>query len=317
MVAGVNKARREDTLSTHRERVLRAMVHIQSNLGSELTLERLADVAHMSPFHFQRVFRECAGEGPAAFVRRLRLERAARDLRYSARTVGRIAADLGYGHRESFVRAFHARFGASPLRYRDRAIHPRRANGQPLSRAGEGSRIAKNAIGGPDRIRVDNFPAVHVAFIRRIGGDGAPFDQFPRLIEWGAERQQARPQDLVRLGVVHDDPAVTPESQRRFDVCICVAPNVRPEGDIGVQVVGGGEYAVGTLRGPHPRLPATRARISRECVTLLRRTLRAAPAIEVYLNDGVRVSRLVTDVLVPVETERRSTRWYFRRSRPA
>lgn len=297
MVAGVNNAARDDTRATHRERVLRAMVHIQANLASPLPLDRLAAVAHMSPFHFQRIFSHDAGEGPASFVRRLRLERAARVLRYTTRSVSRIAVEIGYGHRESFVRAFHARFGAAPADYRARS--PRR-------------HIPGAALARVRGMRVDNFPELHLAFIRRIGGPGVPFDQFPRLLAWAAAKQRARPEDMLRLGVAHDDPSVTPAARRRFDACVCVAPSVRPEGDIGVQVLGGGEFAVATHRGSRASLPAVRERIARACSRALRRRRRAAPAFEIYLDDA---RRPVTDILIPVETEQPTRRWYFRRVR--
>jgi AraC family transcriptional regulator len=242
------------------------------------------------------------GEGPAQHARRLRLERAALELRWTDKPADRIAAEHGYGHRESFIRAFRAHFGAAPAAFRAprRATNHgwplRRRPGEPLSRA--------------PRVCVDNFPALHLAFVRRIGNRDVPHEEFPRLVEWATARLRAAPADILCLGVVHDDPTITPGPRRRFDACIAVPPSVRPQGDIGVQVIGGGEYGVGRGRPGE----ASRRRVARLCTYGLRRRLRAAPVIEVYLGNPA-AGRPLADVLVPVETLRPTKRWYFRRAR--
>ncbi len=83
-----------------------------------LSLDELASVAHFSPYHFHRVFRGMVGETVAEHVRRLRLERAARHLIYTRRSVTDLAFDAGYETMESFIRAFRKRFGYAPSCYR-------------------------------------------------------------------------------------------------------------------------------------------------------------------------------------------------------
>jgi len=63
------------------------------------------------------------------------------------------------------------------------------------------------------------------------------------------------------LGVCHDDPDVTPPEKFRYGACLVVGESVRPEGEVGVQEVGGGEYAVATHRGPYQTLAQTYARL--------------------------------------------------------
>ena len=64
------KTLRPTTLAAHQQRVLRCLVQIESRLDAELSLDALARQAHLSPFHFQRVFTSLVGESPAGFVRR-------------------------------------------------------------------------------------------------------------------------------------------------------------------------------------------------------------------------------------------------------
>src|SRR5438132_4034806 len=103
---------------TYRQRVLQVQLHIQEHLDEELPLDRLARVAHFSPFHFHRLFRALVGETVSEYVRRLRLESAAVALKTTDKTVLQVALDAGYGTHEAFTRAFRQMFGISPSQFR-------------------------------------------------------------------------------------------------------------------------------------------------------------------------------------------------------
>lgn len=114
--------RRRSTLHATRHdyqaRVVRVLRHIQEHLDGALDLQELARVACFSSFHFHRVFAAMTGETIADHVRRLRLERAAMQLRSSPRPVIQVALDAGYQAHEAFTRAFKAAFGVSPAQFR-------------------------------------------------------------------------------------------------------------------------------------------------------------------------------------------------------
>jgi len=84
---------------------------------------KLTDVAsafRLSDRYVRRVF-EGAREKPSDFIRRRRLELAARMLRDGERThhtILSIALDCGFNDAAYFSRCFHERFGASPRNYR-------------------------------------------------------------------------------------------------------------------------------------------------------------------------------------------------------
>ncbi|MQA80875.1 MAG: helix-turn-helix domain-containing protein [Streptosporangiales bacterium] len=87
--------------------------------------ETLAARAHLSRFHFDRVVAATAGETPAAFRRRILLERAAYRLVSSRHGVLDIAVEAGYSSHEAFTRAFARAFGSSPTAWRRRPSQPR------------------------------------------------------------------------------------------------------------------------------------------------------------------------------------------------
>ncbi len=99
---------KSSTRSDYAGRVLRVLTHIQEHLDAPLVLSDLAALAHFSPFHFHRVFRGMVGESVLQHVRRLRLERAAMQLKTTADSVTSIALDAGYEAHEAFTRAFRS-----------------------------------------------------------------------------------------------------------------------------------------------------------------------------------------------------------------
>ncbi len=89
---------------------------MQDHLAEPLDIEVLAARANQSVRNFHRRFAEATGQTPAAFVARLRLDRA-RALLDAGMTPQRAAADSGFGSSERLARAFGKTFGISPAAY--------------------------------------------------------------------------------------------------------------------------------------------------------------------------------------------------------
>jgi len=104
-------------------------------------------------------------------------------------------------------------------------------------------------------------------------------------------------------GSPNDDPEVTPPEKIRYDACITVDETVEPEGDIGVQTLRGGEYAMTVHKGPYEKLIETYGRISGEWAPGSGRVVSSDPCLEVYLNDPHRTppDQLRTEIYVPLE----------------
>jgi transcriptional regulator GlxA family with amidase domain len=94
------------------------------NLDEDLSVPALADRAHMSPRNFARAFRREVGVTPAAYVERLRVERARMELEGSEDPVEAVARRCGFGTVETLRRAFHRRLGVGPAQYRARFRFP-------------------------------------------------------------------------------------------------------------------------------------------------------------------------------------------------
>src|SRR5262245_32825920 len=180
---------------TYQQRLLRVQLFIQDNLDDDLSLERLAKIAHFSPYHFHRIFRALLGEGVHEYVRRLRLESAAQVLRSTGRNVVEVALGAGYGSHEAFSRAFRQRFGVSPSEYRNGV----RGQEEEVTAMGEAKEYP---------LRVEACPERRVAFVRHVGPYGEVGPTFGRFMGWVGQRGLLGPGTMV-LGICHDGPEVT------------------------------------------------------------------------------------------------------------
>ena len=104
--------------SEYAQRINRVIDYLSENLDRQVKLEELAKVACFSEFHFHRIFRAVSGETLNNFTNRLRLEKAARLLRYSDQSLTDIALDCGFSSSATFSRAFRSGYDTSPSWFR-------------------------------------------------------------------------------------------------------------------------------------------------------------------------------------------------------
>ena len=105
-------------LEIHTDCIEDVMRYIREHIGEPLDRETLAAVAGFSVPHFHRVFTAHVGESAISYVRRLRLERAARKLRMGAVDITEVALAAGYDTHAAFSKAFKQQFGLSPSEFR-------------------------------------------------------------------------------------------------------------------------------------------------------------------------------------------------------
>ena len=105
-------------LENHSDCIEDVMRYIRKHISEPLDRGTLAAVAGFSVPHFHRVFTAHVGESAMSYVRRLRLERAARKLRMGAVDITEVALAAGYDTHAAFSKAFKQQFGLSPSEFR-------------------------------------------------------------------------------------------------------------------------------------------------------------------------------------------------------
>jgi AraC family transcriptional regulator len=292
------------TLESYQERILRALLHIQQHLDGPISLEELAEVAHFSPFHFHRIFRGMVGESVNQHLRRLRLERAAGRLKSTPASVLDIALDAGYETHESFTRAFTAMFGQPPSRYRQQSAGA--ALAEPPSGvhyAADGRPVFSPVHEGNTNMTVEvkRIEKLRVAFVRHTGPYNEVGSAWEKLCAWAGPKGLLGPEARF-LAVSHDDPEITAPGKLRYDAAVEVPETVGPEGEIGIQEIGQGDYATAIHTGPYRNLSQTYAAVCGQWAPSSGRDIASGPALEFYLNspDSTPEPDLKTEICLPL-----------------
>ncbi len=95
-----------------------AVAYMESHFFEQLSMNLLADRAHLSIRHFGRIFTSNYGMPPMEYLQRLRLRQACSLLRRSSLTITHIAQECGYRDGNLFSRHFRAYYGITPTQYR-------------------------------------------------------------------------------------------------------------------------------------------------------------------------------------------------------
>ena len=296
---------RESTQKLYEERLLRVLVFIQQNLDEPMPLEELARVAHFSPYHFHRIFRGMVGESLKEHIRRLRLERAAQRLKHTDRSVLEIALEAGFQTHESFTRAFGALLGCSPSQFRSNNTVAFTAPGVHFHNGVIETQSLKSQLPSgvaSMEVKIERMEPLRVAFVRHVG----PYNDVGQAWEtlcMKLGRKGLIGPDSRFVGVCYDDPEVTAPEKIRYDACVTVGEDFTPEGEVGVQMLAGGEFAVVTHSGPYENLNQTYAALFGQWLPHSGRELRSEPSLEFYLNDpeSTDPEDLLTDIYAPLE----------------
>ena len=96
------------------DRIQNALNYAKSNLTKDLTVDELAEAAHLSRRQFSRAFRIETGQSPAKAIETLRVEAAKMMLEDSNHSIEVVARETGFADPERMRRAFLRAFGHPP-----------------------------------------------------------------------------------------------------------------------------------------------------------------------------------------------------------
>ena len=293
-------------------RFARVMTHIHDHLADDLDLDRLADLAHLSSFHWHRIWHACYGETLAATVRRLRMLRASGWLANSTLSVAAIGRRCGYPQPRSFVRAFQAEFGATPAAWR--VLGPERrsrlAGHGEVDSAGleqgathkAGLTTGATGLGGFEaRVSLRDVPLLRLAGLDHRGsymGVGKAFEvAFAHLHGAGLMGPETQ-----GLAAYLDDPFSVAESRLRSRAGWTLPEGASAPAPLVEFNLGGCQCAVLRWRGPYADMRAAYQWLYGEWLPASGFEPLDQPVFEAYLNNprDVAPHDLMTDILLPV-----------------
>lgn len=104
--------------SNYAENIKAVNLFILEHLHEKLTVQQLADTAHMSASHFSRLFKQNTGFSPYDYVLITRLNRAKELLQKTEMSVATIAYETGFNSESNFISFFTESEGISPGKFR-------------------------------------------------------------------------------------------------------------------------------------------------------------------------------------------------------
>jgi len=278
----------------------RVVNRLNEQLEAALTLDDLAAIAGVSPFHFHRLFRAITGETPAGTLRRLRLARAAAMLRNPGKAVTEIAFDAGFESSQAFSKAFRRETGYSASELR-----------RDVARLDEVAQLLARPHGAPAmkplEVRLVTVEPFKVIATRHVGPPLELFRAYGALFEWAQNHGLAESLRGI-YGVALDDPLSVPERDCRFDCCFDfgasadAGQHAGQNVDLRNLVLGGGLYAVTRHTGPYEGLEDKSDYLYGAWLPESGYALRDANGFNHYLQDpdALPPEQWETDIYLPV-----------------
>lgn len=109
------------TLSPKSDRIQNVINYVEKNLQAKLPVDKLAEVASLSPRQFSRAFQKETGQSPARAVEKLRLESARLMIEQSRHPIVVVARETGFVDPRRMREAFMRTFGLPPQAFRRQA----------------------------------------------------------------------------------------------------------------------------------------------------------------------------------------------------
>jgi AraC family transcriptional regulator len=96
----------------------RVLDHIEQHLAEPIHVRELAQVVHMSPYHFARMFKQATGQPPHVYITSQRMDQAKNLLGNSEMSLVQVASSVGYQTQAHFTGVFHKHVGITPRTFR-------------------------------------------------------------------------------------------------------------------------------------------------------------------------------------------------------
>lgn len=267
---------------------------VEANYAEPLALERMADVAQFSPFHFHRIFRAAVGEAPHAYLTRIRLEKAIGQMSYGPkRSLTEIAIESGFASGSHFSRSFKASYGFSPKGYSaERFGRESKIRQELLTNAGYDFSVD---VADGFRVKIADRPAIRIAYVRAIGGKNIRA-ALERLQHWS--RSRALEGQLI--GRSKDNAETTPKSRYRYDWCIQIPDDFKPDREVSYGRIAARKFVVLRCEGDIRKLFRAWSYLYRDWLPASGYQPADEAAMEVFLGE-LSTTHFDLDCCIPIE----------------
>lgn len=206
------------------KKIYRIMDFIEFNLlkqddFSVFELETLARKVKLSPFYFQRLFKQIAGETPREFTRRLRIEKAASLISSNPKdTLTDISEDVKFKYQAHLSSHFSEYFNQTPREFQKEVLQ-------------ETDRYFSENSFEPLPYHIAPLPffsqindKIRVVYEKHTGTYDKLEKAWDRLFSRESQMTEIT-QSAFYFGVIYDNPLITEPRKCLYDACIAVPHN--------------------------------------------------------------------------------------------
>lgn len=105
------------------KKIIAAKLYIDKHFPDNIGLNEISAKAHVSKFHFIRLFKKYYGRTPNQYLQEIRIENAKKLLR-RGKTIDDVCSAIGFASKTSFISLFRKLTGTTPLLYQKSKAQP-------------------------------------------------------------------------------------------------------------------------------------------------------------------------------------------------
>lgn len=244
-------------MEEHKKRIIKAIKYIDSNLDADLSLEKIAEIATYSSFHFHRIFKLTTGETLQNYIIRKKIEKSALYLAVKKEIeLKDIYLDLGFSNHSVFSKTFKKYYGIAPSSFRNSApetfhkiLQIQSKNGQVDTVFSQYICTIENLLNWTKmnlKIEVKQLPEMNLAAVMSLGIANVE-PSYNTLIEWAKKKQLFPRENVKMISVYHDSFKVTPPDKVRIHAGMLLDEKLeKQEGLVFSETIDAGKFIVGS-----------------------------------------------------------------------
>lgn len=244
-------------LKDYKKRIVKAIEYIDHHMDTELSLEKVSEIAAYSPFHFHRIFRLITQETIQQYIIRKRIEKSAfylavkKDL-----TIKDTYLLAGFSSHSAFHKTFKKHYGRSPSEFRNSAPEKFHKIQLKQSKNGQVDTVFQQYICTMEnllnwtemnlKIKVTTLPEMNLAAVMSLGIANVE-PSYNILMDWAKGKKLFPKENVKMISVYHDSFKVTPPDKVRIHACILLDAKLqKQEGEVFSETVGSGKFIIGS-----------------------------------------------------------------------
>ena len=239
-------------------RINKVIDHIEEHLCEEHQLEKLAQIANLSKFHFHRTFKIITQETPNEYINRKRIEKIASLLIHNRNeSISNLSFRYGFQNLSSFSRSFKKYYGYSASELKQKTKKQTQIKSSKNSKIGKTSILSKDYLCKVEKIKewmttrteisVKHIPEVTLAYVRHWGNPYTIHQAFDKLLVW-CKNAKYDSKEKIYFTLFHDNPTLTVDYKIQQSACIEISKQTKLSQKISMLSIPAQKYVIGKFQ---------------------------------------------------------------------